>query len=160
MIQIRILRWPEISQNLIAHCPRIFSKGHLPVCINPAWVTKFLIQRTCIWPEILPVTGTCSTCCMTKELWDVANYTWFVRWTICEAGGVGGGGGGLRGWFILEKIYTCTKLIFSWTTHCRIRSTAPLCTVSAAPVNYASDNSCLYLTAVFVTKYDKANTVD
>ena len=52
------------------------------------------------------------------------------------------------------------KLIFSSTTHCRIRSTAPLCTVSAAPVNYASDNSCLYLTAVFVTKYDKANTVD
>ena len=24
-----------------------------------------------------------------------------------------GWGGGLRGWFILEKIYTCTKLIFS-----------------------------------------------
>ena len=90
-----------------------------------------------------------------NETWKI---TWFVRWTICEAGGVGGGG--LRGWFILEKIYTCTKLIFSLTTHCRIRSTAPLCTVSAAPVNYASDNSCLYLTAVFVTKYDKANTVD
>ena len=34
----------------------------------------------------------------------------FVR----QAGWAGGGGGGdLRGWFVLEKIYTCTKLIFS-----------------------------------------------
>ena len=48
-----------------------------------------------------------------NETWEI---TWFVRWTICEAGGVGGGGGAvvvLRGWFVLGKIYTCTKLIFS-----------------------------------------------
>ena len=50
-MHVRILRWPEISENPITRSPRIFSKGHLPVCINAAWATKFFIQRTCIWPE-------------------------------------------------------------------------------------------------------------
>ena len=112
MIQIRILRWPEISENLIAHCPRIFSKGHLPVCINPAKVTKFPLQRTCMWPEILPVTGTRSTCCVTKKIWHVGNST------VCRAdhfwGERGWGGGRGVGWgagWVLEKIQTCTLYI-------------------------------------------------
>ena len=50
-------------------------------------------------------------------------------------------------------------IFFFYTIHIvKIRSTAPLCTVSAAPVNYTSNNSCLYLTAV-VTKYDTACAV-
>ena len=112
MIQIRILRWPEISENLIAHCPQIFSKGHLPVCINPAKVTKFLLQRTCMWPEILPVTGTWSTCCVTKKIWHVGNST------VCRAdhfwGERGWGGGRGVGWgagWFLDKIQTCTLYI-------------------------------------------------
>ena len=72
-----------------------------------------------------------------------------------------GGGGWVEGLVDFRKnIYIHkTDIFLNHTSHCRIKSTAPLCTVSAAPVNYASDNSCLYLTAVFVTKYDKANTV-
>ena len=64
-----------------------------------------------MWPEILPVTGTWSTCCVTKEIWDVGNST------VCRAdhhGGQGGSGavgvGWGAGWF-LEKIQTCTLYI-------------------------------------------------
>ena len=74
-------------------------------------MTTFLIQRTCMWPEILPVTRTWSTCCVTKEIWDVGNST------VCRADHLGGRGGSGAvgvgwgaGWF-LEKIQTCTLYI-------------------------------------------------
>ena len=68
------------------------------------------MQRTCIWPEILLVTGTWSTRCVTKETWDVENST------VCRAdhfwgGREGGGDDGVRDWLILKKMYTCTLYV-------------------------------------------------
>ena len=63
------------------------------------------MQRTSIWHKILPVW---STCCMTKEIWVVGNST---VWRVAGRGGGVRWGEWLRGWLILEKIYTCTMYI-------------------------------------------------
>ena len=91
-----------MSESLIAHCPRIFSKDHLPAGINPAWVTKFLIRRTYMWPEL--ERGAHVAWQRKYETWEIPR---FVGRTISEAAG----GEGMRGWLILEKIYTCTLYI-------------------------------------------------
>ena len=97
MIQIRILRWPEISENLIAHCAWIFSKGHLLFAlIRHKWQNSLYKERAFDlkyhqWLE----RGAHVAWQRKYETWEIPR---FVGRTISVAGGSG-------------VIYTCTLYI-------------------------------------------------